>query len=425
MPKTFLQVCMLLLMVAALIAGCRRPKAEGESVPARDDRIRIGAFMSLTGDTANFGISAANGIQLAVEQSNTGGGVLGKRIELIVQDTRSDTGETETVVQRLVGQYRVHALLGEVISSRSIVAASVAQAARIPMLTPSATSPEVTAKGDFIFRSCYTDPFQGAALAQFATDGLHATRAAMLLDAGQSYSIQLSNFIREAFIARGGQIVVQQNYTEGAGDFTTQLAVIRDAAPDVVFIPGYYRDAGLIVRQARRMKINTPFVGGDGWDSRGLYDTGGQDIAGSFFSSHYSADDPDPAVQQFVAEYRAIYGQPPDAFAATAYDAARIMIDALRHATTLDGPAVRDSLARMKNFPGVTGSITFNERRDAVKPIVIIKIGDAGRFTVQARITPEMVALPPSTSAPSNANKSPKIRKKASGRKTSTSPTRR
>ncbi len=407
------KVCTLLFALMLTVSSCGRPKAEGEHVPPRDEKIRIGAFMSLTGDTADFGISATNGIQLAVEQSNATGGVRGKRIELIVQDTRSDAFETATVVHRLVEQSHVHALLGEIISSRTLVAANVAQAAHVPMLTPSATSPEVTTRGDYIFRSCYTDPFQGAALAQFAATDLHATRAAILLDAGQSYSVQLAKFIREAFVARGGQIVAEQTYTDGArDDFATQLAIIRDAAPDVVFIPGYYQDAGLIARVARRMKVTAPFVGGDGWDSRGLYDTGGQDIANSFFSSHYSADDPDPAVQKFVGDYRAIYGQQPDAFAATAYDAARILIDAISRADSLDAPALRDALARTTNFPGVTGSITFNAQHDAMKPIVIIKIGDAGKYTVQNRVTPEMVALMPANNPATNTNSSSKTRRR-------------
>ncbi|MGB8510293.1 MAG: ABC transporter substrate-binding protein [Pyrinomonadaceae bacterium] len=413
MPKSVWKVFTLLLLVAATLgfAGCRKPKAKGESVvPPADDKIRIGAFMSLTGDTANYGISATNGIRLAVEQVNAAGGINGKRIELIVQDTRSDAVETETVVRRLLGQYRVRALLGEVISSRSSVAASVAQAARVPMLTPSATNPEVTTRGDYIFRSCYTDPFQGAALAQFAAADLHAMRAALLLDPGQSYSIELSKFIRNAFNARGGQIIIEERYTEGSGDFTVPLTAIRDAAPDVIFVPGYYQDAGLIARKARGLGITAPLIGGDGWDSKGLYETGGQDLVGSYFSSHYSADDPDPTVQAFVGDYRAIFGQPPDAFAATAYDAARIMIDAISRAPSLEGAALRDALAATKNFSGVTGSITFNEQRDAVKPIVVIRIENGGKYTVQSRITPDMLVLPQATPTP-NKNAPAKTRR--------------
>ncbi len=394
-----------LLLFAALACGCNGRGAAGTDDPPPDDRLRIGAVMSLTGDTGRYGLSAMNGMQMAVEDVNGRGGIGGKQVELIVQDTRSDADETERVVRRLVDERRVHALLGEIVSSRSLVVAGIAQEARVPMLTPSATSPEVTTRGDYVFRSCYTDPFQGAALAQFAARTLGARRAAMLLVAGDAYSAKLARFIRDEFARRGGEVVIEQTYTEGDSYFTEQLMKIKEAAPDVVFLPGYYREAGLIAREAKKLELTVPLVGGDGWDSRHLYEIGEIAIVGSFFSSHYSADDPDPLVQQFVADYRRLYGSLPDAFAATAYDAARIMLDAFERAGgTTDRAAVRDALAATRNFPGVTGLITFNAARDAVKPIVIIKIEDGGMYAVQERITPESLALqhtPTPTPSPS------------------------
>ena len=395
-----------LVIACALVAGCggggRGAAGTGEPTPTPpDDRFRVGAVMSLTGDTARYGISAMNGMQMAVEEANGRGGVRGKRIELIVQDTRSDAGETEQVVRRLVTERRVHALLGEIVSSRALAVAAVAQEARVPVLTPSSTSPEVTTRGDYVFRSCYTDPFQGAAIARFAAGTLGARRAAMLLDAGESYSAQLAEFIREDFARRGGQIVVTENYAKGDSYFTEQLTRIREAAPEVVFLPGYYREAGLIAREAKKLGITAPLVGGDGWDSRDLYEIGETALVGSFFSSHYSADDPDPLVQQFVADYVRLYGSLPDAFAATAYDAARIMLDAFERAEgPTDRAAIRDALAATRDFPGVTGRITFNAARDAVKPIVIIKIEEGGRYAVQERITPDSLALPTPTPSP-------------------------
>ena len=222
--------------------------------------------MSLTGDTGQYGISALNGIRMAVEEANAQGGVGGHRIELIAQDTRSDAVETETVVRRLAGEYRVHALVGEIVSSRSLVAARVAQGERVPMLTPSSTSPEVTKQGDYVFRSCYTDPFQGAALAQFAAQSLRARRAALLVDSGQRYSIELARIIGEEFKRQGGEIVSEQSYVEGAGDFAPQLAEVGAARPEVIFIPGYYLEAGLLARQAKDLNIPAPLVGGDGGD---------------------------------------------------------------------------------------------------------------------------------------------------------------
>lgn len=397
----------MLLLAALLAAGCGNRGAAGTGdVPRDDGRLRIGAVMSLTGDTARYGISAMNGMQMAVEDANGRGGVRGKRVELIVQDTRSDAGETATVVRRLVRERRVHALLGEIVSSRSLTVAEVAQAERVPVLTPSSTSPEVTTRGDYVFRSCYTDPFQGAAIAQFAAKTLGARRAAMLLNGHESYSSKLAEFIRRDFELRGGEVVTTETYADGDSYFTAQLTKIKEAAPDVVFLPGYYREAGLIAREAKKLGLTAPLVGGDGWDSRDLYEMGEEALLGSFFSSHYSADDPDPLVRQFVADYQRLYGSLPDAFAATAYDAARIMLDAFERAdNSTDRAAIRDALAETRNFPGVTGLITFNAARDAVKPIVIIKIEEGGRYAVQERITPESLTLPTPTPSPTPPKK--------------------
>jgi branched-chain amino acid transport system substrate-binding protein len=379
-----------LLLAATFIAGCRHQRTAADAKPA-DEKVRLGAFMSLTGDTAQYGISALNGMRMAVEEANALGGAGGHRVELIAQDTRSDSVETETVVRRLAGEYRVHALVGEIVSSRSLAAARVAQAERVPMLTPSATSPAVTAQGEYVFRSCYTDPFQGAALAQFAARNMGARRAAILLDRELPYSVELAGFIGEAFKRHGGEVVIEQDYRAGAADFTVQLAEVGAARPDVIFLPGYYLEAGLMARRAKELGITTPFVGGDGWASPRLFEIGGQALEGDFYSSHFSADDPDPRVQHFVADYRRLFGIAPDAFAATAYDAARIMLAAIARAPSLERAAIRDALAKTTDFPGVTGNVTFDAARNAVKPVVIIRIGDLGRQSVQAHITPEKI----------------------------------
>jgi len=387
-----------LVPAACLVcAGCRRGQGGAAVVvkPTPDERVRLGAFMALTGDTAQYGISALNGLRMAVEEVNAAGGVGGRRVELIVQDTRSDAAETEVVVRRLAEEARVHALVGEVVSSRSLVAARVAQAAGVPMLTPSATSPDVTAVGDYVFRSCYTDTFQGAALSHFAIGSLSALRAAVLVDRDQGYSVELARLIREEFERRGGKVVAEQEYHEGAADFSVQVAEVGAARPDVVFIPGYYLEAGLLARQAREVGIDVPLVGGDGWDSPRLYEIGGDALAGGFFSTHFSAEDTDPRVQRFVADYRRLFGSAPDSFAATAYDAARIMLDAVSRASSLERRAIRDSLAATRDFPGVTGTVTFNAERNALKPVVVVRIGDNGRQSVESHVTPEEVAPPP------------------------------
>ena len=411
--KTYVTLLALLLACGAGLsgAGCRRQDARVVEAPP-PERVRLGAFMSLSGDTAQYGISALNGIRMAVEEANAAGGIQGRRVDLVIRDTRSDSVETGLVVERLAREEGVHALLGEVVSSRSLAAARVAQRERVPMLTPSATSPEITAVGDYVFRSCYTDTFQGAALARFAISSLGALRAALLVDRDQGYSVELARYVREDFERRGGKVVAQQEYPDGESDFSVQLAEVGAAQPDVIFIPGYYMEVGLLARQARTLGLNVPLVGGDGWDSPRLMQIGGEALAGGFFSTHFSAADPDPQVQRFVADYQRLFGSAPDSFSATAYDAARIMLAAIERAPTLDRAAVRDSLAATRDFPGVTGAVTFNPERNALKPIIVVRIGANSRQTVEAHVTPEDVA-PPTTPTPTPTPKPRRGRRRA------------
>jgi branched-chain amino acid transport system substrate-binding protein len=411
-----------LTIIAGLLAAIACQPSGGGG-----DKVRIGVFMSLTGDTANFGISSTNGIKMAAEEVNNTGGINGKQIELLVQDDRSDASEAATIVTKFVTQDQVHAILGEVASSRSIAAAPIAQNAKIPMLTPSSTNPEVTKKGNYIFRSCFIDPVQGAAIAQFAAKTLNAKRGALMVDRKNDYSTGLEKVINEVFTRLGGQIVVTQSYQAADQDFNAQITSIKGANPDVIFVPGYYGDVGLFAKQARDKGITVPIVGGDGWDSPSLYQIGGAALNGCYFSNHYSPDDADPIVQKFVSDYKAKYGSVPDALAATAYDAARIMFDAIKRANSLDGAAIRNALAATEEFPGVTGKVTFNENRDAVKPIVMIKIQDGGKFVVAERVQVEGAAMPTTTSAtptsvtPTNSNTG--VAAPATGASTNSRPT--
>jgi branched-chain amino acid transport system substrate-binding protein len=386
-----------LTISAALLAAIACQPAGG------GDKVRIGVFMSLTGDTANFGISSTNGIKMAADEVNATGGINGKLIELLVQDDRSDASEAATIVTKFVTQDQVHAILGEVASSRSIAAAPIAQNAKIPMLTPSSTNPEVTKKGDYIFRSCFIDPVQGAAIAQFGARTLNAKRGALMVDRKNDYSTGLEKVINEVFTRLGGQIVVTQSYQAADQDFNAQITSIKGANPDVIFVPGYYGDVGLFAKQARDKGITVPIVGGDGWDSPSLYQIGGAALHGCYFSNHYSPDDADPLVQKFVNDYKSRFGSVPDALAATAYDAALIMFDAIKRANSLDGAAIRNALAATKEFPGVTGKVTFNENRDAVKPIVMIKIEEGGKFVVAERVQVEGAAMPTTTTTTTTA----------------------
>jgi branched-chain amino acid transport system substrate-binding protein len=391
------RILLSLLIVASLLTALAcQPGATGGG-----DKVRIGVFMSLTGSTANFGVSSVEGIKMAADEVNATGGINGKQIDLLVQDDRSDASEAATIVTKFVTQDQVHAILGEVASSRSIAAAPIAQNAKIPMLTPSSTNPEVTKKGDFIFRSCFIDPVQGAAIAQFAAKSLGAKRAAIMVDRKNDYSTGLEKVINEVFTRLGGQIVATQSFQEGDQDFNAQLTSLKGSNPEVIFVPGYYNDVGLIAKQARDKGIMVPLLGGDGWDSAQLYAIGGSALIGSYFSNHYSPFDTDPKVQKFVNDYKARYNKTPDALAATAYDAANIMFDAIKRANSLDGTAIRNALAATKSFPGVTGDVTFNENRDAVKPIVMIEIKDGGTYAVRERVQVEGAAMP---SAISNAS---------------------
>ena len=376
------------LTASLLFAFACQPGAGG------GDKVRIGVFMSLTGSTANFGISSVNGIKMAADEINKAGGINGKQIELLVQDDRSDASEAATIVTKFVTQDQVHGILGEVASSRSIAAAPIAQNAKIPMLTPSSTNPEVTRKGDYIFRSCFIDPVQGAAIAQFAAKNLNAKRAAIMVDRKNDYSTGLEKNISETFTRMGGTMVATTSYQEGDQDFNAQLTSIKGANPEVIFVPGYYNDVGLIAKQARDRGITVPLIGGDGWDSAQLYAIGGSAIKGSFFTNHYSPYDTDPKVVKFVADYKALYNSVPDALAATAYDAAHIMFDAVKRAKSLSGTDIRDALAATNAFPGVTGTVTFNENRDAVKPIIVIEVKEGGIYAVRERVEVEGAAAP-------------------------------
>src|SRR5688572_3081586 len=388
------RILVALILSVSLFSACVNNGAGG-------DKVRVGVFMSLTGSTANFGISSVNGIKMAADEINAAGGINGKQVELLVQDDRSDASEAATIVTKFVTQDQVHAVLGEVASSRSIAAAPIAQNAKVPMLTPSSTNPEVTKKGDFIFRSCFIDPVQGAAIAQFAAKTLNAKSAAIMVDRKNDYSTGLEKVINETFTKMGGKIVATQSYQEGDQDFNAQLTSLKGGNPEVIFVPGYYNDVGLIAKQARDKGITVPLIGGDGWDSTQLYAIGGTALNGSYFTNHYSPYDTDPKVQKFVNDYKARYNTLPDALAATAYDAALIMFDAIKRAPSLDGPAIRDALAATKDFPGVTGTVTFNENRDAVKPIVMIEIKDGGTYAVRERVQVEGAAMPTASSSAS------------------------
>jgi branched-chain amino acid transport system substrate-binding protein len=367
------------VMVTAVMVGCVAEPNEEE--------ILVGEFAALTGTTATFGIATHEGIQFAVDERNAAGGVLDRRVRLIVEDTQGRPEEAQLVVTKLINSDRVVAVLGEAASSRTLAAAPVAQQAGIPLITPSSTNEQVTQVGDYVFRVCFIDPFQGEVMARFAYNSLGLRRVAILRDVRNDYSVGLARVFTESFEALGGQVVSDLSYSEGDTDFSAQLTAQRGTNPEAIFIPGYYTEVGLIARQARSLGISAPLLGGDGWDSPRLTEIGGEALEGSYFSNHYSADDPNPQIQAFVTRYRERFGHEPDGLTALGFDAANLLFDAMERAGTTDPTAVRDALAATREFPGVSGTIRIDENRNAVKPAAILKIAE-GRFEYVETIAP-------------------------------------
>ncbi|MEI8088611.1 MAG: ABC transporter substrate-binding protein [Opitutaceae bacterium] len=340
------------------------------------DTIKVGEYASLTGKEASFGQQSHKGLTLAIEELNAAGGVLGKKLDLITEDNQTKPGESATAVKKLISRDKVVALIGEVASGRSLEAAPIAQAAKIPMIAPAATNPKVTQTGNYIFRVCFIDPFQGTVMAKFAQTDLKAKKVAVLSSVSNAYSVGLAKFFKETFTANGGIIVSEKNFSEGDKDFRAQLTAVKAAGADAVFVPSYYTEAALIARQARDLGINVPFFGGDGWVADQLLEIGGEALNGCYYSTHFSPENQDPVVQTFVKKFKARWGanENPDAFAALGYDAAYVLVDAIKRAGSTEGPKLRNALAATQNFAGVTGVTNIDANRDASKPAAIIAI---------------------------------------------------
>lgn len=362
------------------LTGCK--KAGGGA----SNEIVIGEFASLTGATASFGQSSHKGTTMAIDEINAAGGLLGKKVRLVAEDDQSKAGEPATVVRKLISRDKVVAILGEVASSRSLEAAPICQQAKVPMISPASTNPKVTEVGDYIFRVCFIDPFQGTVLAKFSL-GKGWKKAAILTDVKQDYSVGLSQFFKEYFSKHGGTIVSEQSYSSGDKDFKAQLTSIKNDAPDVILASGYYTEAGLIALQARELGIPAPLIGGDGWDSPSLVEVGGKAMEGNYFSNHFSAEDQAPIIQDFLKRVREKYHEEADAMMALGYDSAMLLADAIKRAGTTEPAKLRDAIAATKDFPGVTGRITLDDKRNASKPAVMLVIKD-GKFRYVETVAP-------------------------------------
>ncbi|HZJ16453.1 MAG TPA: ABC transporter substrate-binding protein [Chthoniobacteraceae bacterium] len=370
-----------LVLTLIILAGC---KQGGGSA----NEILVGEFASLTGKEATFGQSSHEGTVLAVEELNAAGGVLGKKINLVTEDNQSKPGESANAVNKLIAKDGAVAILGEVASSRSLEAAPICQKDGVPQISPSSTNPKVTETGDYIFRVCFIDPFQGTVMANFAKKTLKAQKIAIFTDVKSDYSKGLAKFFKEAFTAAGGQIVAELDFNGGDKDFKGQLTTIKGAGPEGVFVPGYYTDAALICIQAKEIGLNVPLFGGDGWESEKLTEIGKQAVEGTYFSTHYSPDAGGPKGKAFVDAYKKRYnGKLPDAMAALGYDSAMILADAIKRANSTEGAKIRDTLAATKDYDAVTGKITINAKRDAEKSAVILQV-KGGKFAYVETIAP-------------------------------------
>ena len=391
-----------LLGAGLLAAGC--------GGNATKDELVIGEFGSLTGNDATFGQSTKNGVEVALGELQTSD-KLGKigdlPVRVVVEDDQSKAEEAATVVQKLINQDRVVAVIGEVASSRSLAGGPICQNAGVPMISPSSTNPKVTQVGDYIFRMCFLDQFQGTVMARFTAQTLKLKKVAILKDSKSDYSVGLAQFFTEAFTALGGSIITEQAYQSGDNDFRAQLTAIKAKHPDAIIVPGYYTEAGLIARQARELGLQQPLVGGDGWESAKLLEIGGTALNGCYYTNHWALDGPDPRLQAFLKTYRGKFGGDPDAIGGLAYDAANVLFGALQKLAeqdpqTFKGMAsskagsdlrkaaekkLRDLIATTTNYPGVTGTITLDENRNASKPAVVIEI-KGGKKTFNSTFNP-------------------------------------
>jgi len=371
------------LAALTLAAGCQRKEpapapAQAPAAGVVGDKILIGHVASMTGPQATFGTSTDNGIKLALEERNKQGGVKGKQLVLKTLDDQGKPEEAAVAATRLAVQDRVSVLLGEVASSRSLAMAPVADANQVPMVTPSSTNPRVTKDGGkvrpFVFRVCFIDPFQGTVMAKYARENLKVSKVAILRDVSNDYSVGLADFFAAKFKELGGEIVSDQSYKDDDKDFKAQLTAIKGKAPQALYVPGYYGAVALLARQVRELGMKQPLLGGDGWDSSQLYEIAKGALDGSAFSNHYSQENPDPVIQDFVKRYKEGFGQIPDGLAATGYDAARIAFAAMDRAKDLTGPSIREALEQTRDFRGVTGTISIDADHNAVKPAVVLKI---------------------------------------------------
>ncbi|WP_304239420.1 ABC transporter substrate-binding protein [Phascolarctobacterium succinatutens] len=366
----------------------------GGSKGADGDTIKVGGLLEMTGGSASFGISGKNGIDLALKKINEKGVLGGNKLSLVVADTKSEASEATNGMQKLISQDKVVAVIGPNQSSAVIASGAINNGAKVVDITPMGTNPDVTVDPKtkqvkpYSFRTCFIDPFQGTVMASFASNELKVKRAAIYIDNTSDYAKGLAQFFKENFVKNGGQVVIEEAYLQKDTDFKSTLTKIKAAKPDFIYIPGYYQEVGLIVKQAREMGITVPMAGGDGWDSAKLPEIAGKAaLENTFFSSLYSPDDTSDLNKEFVAEYKKAYNTNPDVFAALAYDSTLLVAKAIEDAGSADPAKIAEAMAKIKGFKGVSGEVTFNEEHNPIKSAVIIEHKD-GKQTFKTKVNP-------------------------------------
>ncbi|HJV17237.1 MAG TPA: ABC transporter substrate-binding protein [Bacillales bacterium] len=380
-----------LLVTAGVMAGCNSEKAstsggEGSKV------IKIGANLELSGGVASYGQSIKEGIELAIDEINKDG-IDGKKLKLVPVDNKSDAAEATNGAIKLINQDKVAAIIGSATSTNTLAQVQIANENKVPLITPTGTNPTVTVKdgklNDFVFRTCFIDPFQGTVAANFASKELNVKNAAVLIDSSSDYAKGLAASFKAAFTKNGGKVVSEEAYVAKDTDFHATLTRIKSSKPDLVFLPGYYEEVGLIVKQARELGLTVPFIGGDGWDSPKLIELGGKDaLNNTFITNHYSSSDSDQKVQDFVKAFKDKYdGKSPDAFNALGYDSAYFLADAIKRAGSTDAKQIQKALAETDGLSLVSGTLKLDKNHDPIKSAVILEYKD-GEQTFKTKVNP-------------------------------------
>ena len=385
--KTKASILAVLLIMALVVAGCGGGSAPADQgSQASGDVIKIGVYQPLTGDNAAGGQLTLEGMRLANKLYPE---VLGQKVELVVVDNRTERAEAANAVARLIDNDNVSVILGTYSSGLAMAGGQIAKDKGVPAIGCSPTNPLVTLDNDYYFRVCFIDPYQGAVMANYALNELGVTRAAIIKENGSDYSVGLARFFNNAFIAGGGEIVADIDYQRMDNDFTAQLGAIRGSNPEVIFAPGDFAPSALLIKQAREMGIEVPFLGGDTWEVGDFLELGGSEVNGATFSSHFTAEFPATDMTQiFIDAFREEYSnRDPNAFAALGFDTYMLALDAMERSGSSEPQAIRDAIAETVDFMGATGTITLDENGDATKSAVINQVVD-GQFAFRMIIEP-------------------------------------